>query len=108
MAVFKIGIEDAEVLAKEFKPVFNEFDLINVEKYNAFVKLLVDNQPTRPFNMLTIPPQKGNEEIGEAIRKLSRLKYGRPKEIVEQEIMERSRLGSAPAAPEMNPAERNL
>jgi len=108
MAVFKIGIEDAEVLSKEFKPVFNEFDLINVEKFNAFVKLLVNNQPTRPFNMKTIAPQKGNSEIAEAIRKLSRLKYGRPKEIVEAEIMERSQLGSTAAPPEMTPAERNL
>lgn len=108
IAVFKIGIEDAEVLAKEFKPVFNEFDLINVEKFNAFVKLLVDNQPTRPFNMRTIAPLKGNKEVAEAIRKLSRLKYGRPKEIVEKEIMERSRLGSTTPTPEMNSAERNL
>lgn len=108
MAVFKIGIEDAEVLAKEFKPVFNEFDLINVEKFNAFVKLLVNNQPTRPFNMVTLPPKKGNTEIAEAIRKLSRLKYGRPKEIVEAEIMERSRLGMPAAPPPMTPAERNL
>jgi len=105
--VFKIGIEDAEILAKEFKPVFNEYDLVNVEKFNAYVKLLVNNQPTRPFNMVTFPPKKGDPKIAEAVRKLSRLKYGRPKEIVEAEILERSQLG-VPVEQKMTPGERNL
>jgi len=108
MVVFKIGVEDTETLAKEFKPVFNEYDLINVEKYNAYVKLLVDNQSARPFNMQTLLPPKGDPKIAEAIRNLSRLKYGRPKAIVEQEILERSRLGTSIVSPPINPAERNL
>ncbi|MFN3301715.1 MAG: type IV secretory system conjugative DNA transfer family protein [Patescibacteria group bacterium] len=103
---FKIGVEDAEILAKEYKPVFNEYDLINVEKFNAYVKLLVDNQPTRPFNMVTLPPKKGDRKIAEMIKQLSRLKYGRPKAIVEKEILERSQLG-APASQDIG-LEKNL
>ncbi len=90
---FKIGIEDAEILAKEYKPVFNEYDLVNVEKFNAYVKLLVDNQPIRPFSMVTLPPKPGDRKIAEMVRQLSRLKYGRPKALVEKEILERSQLG---------------
>jgi len=90
---FKIGVEDAEILTKEYKPVFNEYDLINVEKFNAYIKLLVDNQPTRPFNIVTIQPKPGDRKVAETIRQLSRLKYGRPKAIVEKEILERSQLG---------------
>lgn len=103
---FKVGIEDAEILAKEYKPVFNEYDMINVEKFNAYIKLLVDNQPTRPFNMVTIPPKPGDRRVAEAIRQLSRLKYGRLKAIVEAEILERSRLG-APARQDIG-REKNL
>lgn len=55
---FKVGVEDTEILTKEFAPVFNEYDLLNVEKYNAYIKLLIDNQASRAFNMQTIPPQK--------------------------------------------------
>lgn len=95
MVSFKIGVEDAEVMAKEFSPVFNEYDLINVEKYNAYVKLLIDNQASRPFNMQTIPPQKGNEKLAEKIRELSRLKYGRDRMLVEQEIIGRTKLGES-------------
>lgn len=93
MAVFRIGVEDAEVLAKEFTPTFNEYDLVNTDKYTAYVKLLVDNTSTRPFNMNTLPPFKSNRELAAMIKELSRLKYGRDKATVEAEILERAKLG---------------
>ncbi|TSC84935.1 MAG: hypothetical protein G01um101413_319 [Parcubacteria group bacterium Gr01-1014_13] len=99
---FRIGVEDAEVLAKEFAPVFSAYDLVNVEQYTAYAKLLIDNTAAKPFNMLTYPPRTGNKELAAAIKELSRLKYGRPREIVEAEIAERARLGSVVA--ESNPA----
>lgn len=92
MAVFRIGVEDAEVLAKEFAPTFNEYDLVNTEKYTAYVKLLVDNTGTRPFNMNAPPPFQTNRELASMIKELSRLKYGRDKATVEAEILERSKL----------------
>ncbi|MFH1111891.1 MAG: TraM recognition domain-containing protein, partial [Patescibacteria group bacterium] len=91
---FKIGVEDAELLAKEFAPVFNAYDLVNIEQYNAYVKLLVDNASTRPFNMKTLPPQPTDRNIASKLKELSRQKYGRPKAEVEAEIMERTKLGS--------------
>ncbi len=89
--VFKIGSEDAEVLEKEFSPVFNQYDLINIEKYTAYVKLLVDNTATRPFSMHTIWPLPGviREEIGSKIKVLSRLKYGQDRNLIEAEIRKR-------------------
>jgi len=93
MIAFRIGVDDAETMAKEFAPVFNEYDLLNVEKYTAYIKLLIDNTASKAFNMQTIPPQKGDLELAQAIKQLSRLKYGRDKAIVEAEIMERAALG---------------
>lgn len=90
---FRIGPDDAEVLAKEFAPVFGAYDLINVEKYTAYIKLLIDNTAAKPFNMNTFPPFHGNKDMAEAIKELSRLKYGRPRDLVEMEIMERTQLG---------------
>ncbi len=88
---YKIGIQDAEFLAKQFAPVFNEYDLVNIEAFNAYVRLLVDNEPIRPFNMRSFPSPNGDPVTAEAIKKLSRLKYGRPKEVVEKEIIERAK-----------------
>lgn len=92
---FRIGVEDAEILAKEFAPVFSAYDLVNVEQYTAYTKLLIDNTAAKPFNMFTYPPRPGNKQLAAAIKELSRLKYGRPREIVEAEIMERAQLGVA-------------
>lgn len=94
MVAFRIGVDDAETMAKEFAPVFNEYDLLNVEKYTAYIKLLIDNTASKAFNMQTIPPQKGDLELASAIKQLARLKYGRDKSIVEAEILERTQLGA--------------
>ncbi len=92
MVAFRIGTEDADFLGKEFAPVFTPFDLVNVEAYTANAKLLIDNTASRPFNMAMFPPAKGSTAITDAIKQLSRLKYGRDREIVEAEIQERLRM----------------
>ena len=93
MISFRVGVEDTETLTKQYAPVFNEFDLMNIEKYNAYVRLLVDNEAARPFNMHAFPPVEGNSEIAKVVRDYSREQYGKPKDIVEKEILKRSKLG---------------
>ncbi len=90
MCSFRVGAEDAEFLQKQFEPVFDANDLMNVDNYNCFVKLLINNEAAAPFNMKTYPPTKGNKEIAEAIKELSKLKYGRNREVVNEEIMKRA------------------
>lgn len=89
---FKIGSEDAKEIEKEVAPVFNEFDLLNVDAYNAYVKLLVDNAASRPFSMHTNWPMPGvqNIELARRITSLSRLKYGQDRNIIEAEIFRRT------------------
>lgn len=94
---FRVGVEDAEVLAKEFEPVFNEYDVINVEMFTANVKLLIDNTASKPFNMQTYPPQPGNAEMANYLIELSRKKYGRDRVEIEKEIMDKSKLGEPQA-----------
>jgi len=92
MISFKIGSEDAEFLVKEFAPVFNEYDLINIDKGMACLKLLVDNSAARPFSLKTIWPLLGikRPEIASKVRSLSRLKYGQNSLLVEAEIKRRT------------------
>ncbi|TAN33033.1 type IV secretory system conjugative DNA transfer family protein [Patescibacteria group bacterium] len=104
IAAFRMGVEDAEVLVKEFTPVFNAYDLVNIEQYTAYVKLLIDNTAAKPFNMMTYPPTPGNKELAAAIKELSRLKYGRPREIVEAEIIERAQLSAIGGKAELSEA----
>ncbi len=93
MLIGRIGIEDAEVLAKEFEPVFTPYDLVNVEKFSWNSKILVDNQVLRPFNIVAYPPVKGNRQMVAALKQLSRLKFGRDRLLVEMDINSRMKLG---------------
>ncbi|HYC79428.1 MAG TPA: type IV secretion system DNA-binding domain-containing protein [Candidatus Binatia bacterium] len=97
MICFRIGVEDAPIMAKEFAPVFNEFDVINIDRYNAYLKLMIDGTASRPFNMQTYPkPAGASPEMAQIVRDLSNLKHGKPRSEVESEILDRTKLG-APA-----------
>ncbi|MFH0856488.1 MAG: type IV secretion system DNA-binding domain-containing protein [bacterium] len=95
MACFRIGPEDAEFMEKQFAPVFNQNDLINISKYHAYMRLLIDNTVARSFDMASIGPSKPlYVSLSEKYKQLSRLKYGRDRKLVTAEILERSQLAS--------------
>ena len=89
MATFRVGPEDAEFLEKQFAPVFTANDLVNVDNYNCFARLLLNNESTKPFNIKTYPPTKGNNDQISLIKQYSRLRYGRDAKIIEEEIKNR-------------------
>jgi hypothetical protein len=93
LVIFRSSPVDAELLEKYVEPVFSSYDLVNVENLNCFVRLLIDGVASKAFSM-RIPFEKTpkNEKIGEAIRQLSRLKFGRDKQIVEKEVYERTKI----------------
>ncbi len=95
MMSFKIGAEDAEHLAKEYAPVLSEQDIISVANYRAYIKLNINNTTSRVFSMETVWDETGkNPKIAEIVKKYSRLKYGRKREFVDQEIEARLGIGA--------------
>jgi len=91
MVAFRIGADDAEFLDKQFAPIFSQSDLLNIDNYNAYIKLLIEGKTSLPFSILVDPPQQENIEIARITKELSRLKYGRDRKIVDQEILARYR-----------------
>ncbi len=89
MAVMRVGAEDAEFLVKQFTPVFDQNDLINLDNFNAYVKLLINNYTSKPFNVVFDKPAQEKRDIIEALKELSSLKYGHDRQLVEQEIASR-------------------
>ncbi len=89
MAVFRVGTEDAAFLEPKFKPIFNAADITKLDNYNAYMSMLVNGQPIKPFNIKTLPPEEGNKEIVDSLKQLSYMKYGRDRAEVEAEIMGR-------------------
>ena len=89
MMSYKIGPEDAEMMAKQFAPIYSDQDFVNMDKFKAAIKLSVDGQPSPGFSLDVPRPwfEKWDPVIGNALRELSRLKYGREREFVEKEII---------------------
>ncbi len=77
MAVFRVGADDAEFLKSQFEPVFTIQDLMNIDNFNCYVKLLINNQTTRPFNIKIDPSQESDPELAQKIKESSRTKYGK-------------------------------
>lgn len=87
---FKIGAEDAEYMAKEFAPVLSEQDVIGIPNFHCYTKLNINNATSRPFSMGTIwDESQRNEKRAQLIKEYSRMKFGRKKIFVDQEIEDR-------------------
>ena len=84
---FRVGAADAEFLAKEFYPTFTEDDLLNLTKFNVYLKLMIDGVASEPFSAITLPPLQTKTNNREKIIKVSRERYGKPREIVESKIV---------------------
>ncbi len=89
MIIYRVSPENAEVFEKQLAPTFTPDDLLKLQNFNAYAKILVNGVPEKPFNLRIPPPPKGNNDIAEKLKELSYLKYGRPREEVEAEIMAR-------------------
>ncbi|OGM08093.1 hypothetical protein A2W13_02840 [Candidatus Woesebacteria bacterium RBG_16_36_11] len=94
---FRVGVTDANYLQHEFTPVFSEDDLLNVERYHAYVKTIVHNEPATPFSMditkdMAKSKERQNPRVAEIIREMSRLKYGHDEKLIEAEITRRAKL----------------
>jgi hypothetical protein len=94
---YRIGVTDANYLQHEFSPTFNQEDLLNIEKYNVYIKTIVNNEPVPPFSLnlfKDMAKQKAmmNPKVSEIIKEMSRLKYGRDERLVESEIARRAKL----------------
>jgi hypothetical protein len=89
MAVYRISSEDAKYIEPKYNPTFTASDMMKLDNFNSYVKMLVGGIPVKPFSMTSnwsLTP-KGNMDIVEKIKELSYLKYGRLREEVEEEII---------------------
>ena len=81
---FRVGVEDAKVLAREFYPTFSETDLVNLPNHSIYLKLLIDGKPSHAFSAVTLAPRENRPSRKHEIIDLSRQSYGRPRSEVER------------------------
>ncbi len=88
---FRVGISDAEFLAKEFLPVFDQTDLTTIANGRAYVKMLIEGASVPPFSIKTFLKPKNDYDIIAKVKEVSRLKYGTNRQEIEQKIISRLR-----------------
>ncbi len=86
LVAFRVGADDAEVLEKEFTPVFTAEDVVNLPKFHVYLKLMIDGVASQPFSAESLPPI--SERTGSAVAAIagSRMKYATPVAEVEDRI----------------------
>jgi len=99
--MFRVGAPDAEVLEKEYAPVFTAEDMVSLGKYQMYLKLMIDGVASHPFSSVTLgpiaPPKKS---LREEVIKFSRELYGHPRADVEKNITEWYGTGMEAPSPE--------
>ncbi len=84
---FRIGAADAEFLEKEFMPEFTMNDLVNLSKYNVYIKLMIDGVASHPFSAETLPPPKTPlVHYRDVLIKNSQDHFGTLRSVVEEKI----------------------
>jgi len=88
LITFRVGANDAEYLEKEFTPYFLATDIVNIPKYNIYLKLMIDGIASDPFSASTlvpIPEEKWYNNEDKIIR-VSRERYAQSRDEVESKI----------------------
>ena len=101
--VARVGPEDTDVLGKLYEPVFSPYDLQNTDKFTWNARIIANNDQVKPFTLKAIPNKEPNRKLVDALKEISRLTYGRPKDIVEREIALRSGIGMKKAKSAVTP-----
>jgi Type IV secretion-system coupling protein DNA-binding domain len=86
---FQIGSDDAEELSMQFEEMVSPKDILSLPKYHAYVRLMIDGIPSKPFSVGTLPPPKVevDEPQVETYRRLSRERYTEKRSVVEEKIV---------------------
>ena len=87
MAIYRVSTDDAKYLESQFAPTFTASDIMKIDNYHCYVKLLSHGTPQKPFSMSANPSPVGNPSIVPMLKERSYQKYGRDREEVETEIM---------------------
>jgi len=94
--VFRVGASDAEFLTNEFDQLTVN-DMTNIDKRYFYIKTLIDGAPTEPFTGRSSDwSNDGNTKLADALKELSRLKYGKDGQAVSEMILKRSRIDQIP------------
>lgn len=84
---FRVGAKDGEFLENEFAPTFTPTDLVNLTKFEIYLKLMIDGVSSSPFSAKTLSPIAKRTGNNEKVINVSRERYSEPRAVIEEKIM---------------------
>lgn len=84
---FRVGADDAAFMENEFMPTFIPEDLVNLSKYQVYLKLMVDGAATPPFSANTLAPIAQRTGNAEKVIAVSRERYAAPRLVIEEKVL---------------------
>lgn len=89
MITFRVGAFDADVLEKEFAPVFTAEDLVNLGFTQIYLKLMIDGVSSKPFSATTMGPiVRPDVVFKDKVIESSRQQFAKPRDVVEKSIVD--------------------
>ena len=92
MAVHRVSPDDAKYLESKFAPTVMASDIMKMANLHAYVSMLANNEPKKPFDISVPFPPRGDIAKIDALKELSYITYGRPVDEVNAEIMRKYNL----------------
>jgi len=89
MIAFRVGATDADDLEKEFHPVFNQTDFVNLPRYSMYLKMMIDGATSQPFSADTLPLVECHKSLKNEVIANSKETYTKPRKEIEIEIFEK-------------------
>jgi hypothetical protein len=93
----RVGAADALAMETEFAPTFTPEDLVNITKFQIYLKLMVDGVATPPFSANTLPPIAARTDSQAKVVAVSRERYAEPRPVIEEKVLKWAGMETTPA-----------
>ncbi len=94
LITFRVGSPDAQFMEDEFMPRFVPEDLINLPKFQIYLKLMIDGVTSSAFSAITLPPIAHRTGSEEKVVEQSRERYGGDRTQIEAHVSKWSGFGN--------------
>ena len=95
IVAFRVGSDDAAFMENEFMPTYTPEDLVNLSKYQVYLKLMVDGAATPPFSANTLAPVAQRTGNAQKVIAVSRERYASPRSMIEEKVLRWSGMESS-------------
>ena len=87
---FRIGSEDAELIAQRMQPYYSAEDLVSIDNLKSVITLMINGKTSKAFNMEVIFADKSNPALQQIVIEQSRQQYAHTVSEVRADIERRT------------------